>query len=656
MARWLLGSAWPYINFIPHLGTIIGSVLSGDVIARYLRLKGEAVLYVSGSDEHGTPIEVEAVKLGIPPKKLTDQNHVKVKELFDKWHISFDNYTRTESPTHIDFVKKFYMQIYRNGYIFEREEELPYCPQCKRFLPDRFVQGICPKCGFQEAYGDQCPACGAPIDPKELGNPHCTLCGSTPEIRATKHWYFDLPQFGEKLESYIRGNPRLPENAKNFSLKMIREGLKPRSLTRDVAWGIPAPFPGAQGKTIYVWMEAVLGYISATIEYFSLKGEVERWRDYWFNGARIVFFIGKDNIPFHTIILPALLLASGEGYELPWTVSSTEFLMFEGKKFSKSQRIGIWIDEALEMFPVDYWRYTLLSIRPEVKDTNFTWEVFLEKVNSDLNDTIGNLVHRVLTFLCRHFNCRVPELESPDSYDRQMLEEVGRAREAFETYLNQLRIQQAVLSVADLARKANKYFNDKEPWRLIGGEPSRAASTLHVSLQVIAALSAMLEPLIPQTAQSIRKMLRLSLSQALHGVQGKWEVEKPAPLFKKLSREEIRGKLGVEGVMEVTPEDLAKLGLKVAKIVEVEEVAKAEKLYKMRLDLGGGLLKQTVAGLKEHYKPEELLGKLVVVVSNIRPAKLMGVESEVMLLAAVDEEKVSIITPERDVKPGSRVY
>lgn len=656
--RWLLGSAWPYINYVPHLGTIIGSVLSGDVAARHLRLKGDKVLYVSGSDEHGTPIEVEALKRKIPPRKLTDEYHAKVKSLFERWHISFDNYTRTESPVHIGFVQEFYMKVYRNGYVFTQEEEQPYCPKCKRFLPDRFIQGVCPKCGYPEAYGDQCPRCGSTLDPKELGNPRCTICGETPEFKTTKHWYFNLPQFEDKLKKYVEGNPRLPENARNFSLRMLREGLKPRSLTRDISWGIPAPFPGAQGKTIYVWMEAVLGYISATIEYWKLQGEEERWREYWFDGARPVIFIGKDNIPFHVIILPALLMASEEGYELPWTVSSTEFLMFEGKKFSKSQRIGVWIDEALEMFPVDYWRYTLLSIRPETRDTNFTWEIFLEKVNADLNDTIGNLVHRVLTFLCRYFNCQVPANVKLDNYDQEMLNAIREAEKRFTELMGQFRIQQAVQTVADLARKANKYFNDREPWKTVSTSIGRAASTLYTTAQVVAALSVMLEPLIPETASKMRDMLGISLKEAVQGLPANHKVKRPKPLFRKVSLKELKPKaeFKVEAVGEVTPEDLAKLGLKTARILEVEEIPGARKLYRIKLDLGKGEIKQSVAGLRGYYKPEELKGKLVVVVSNMKPAKLMGVESQVMLLAAQDGETVSILTLDRPVQPGSEIF
>jgi methionyl-tRNA synthetase len=661
MARWLLCSAWPYINYVPHLGTIIGSVLSGALVARYLRLKGEEVLYVSGSDEHGTPIEVEALKLGVSPRKLTDENHEKVKNLFEKWEISFDNYTRTESPVHLEFVRDFYMKVYRNDYIFTRDEEQPYCPNCKRFLPDRFLQGECPKCGYPDAYGDQCPVCGSPLDPKDLVNPKCSICSSTPEFKSTKHWYFDLPAFTDQLRKYVKGNDRLPENARRFSLKLIEEGLKPRSLTRDISWGIPAPFPGAEGKTIYVWMEAVLGYISATIEYFRLKSEEEKWRKYWFEDARQIYFIGKDNIPFHVIILPALLLASGEGYTLPWTVSSTEFLMFEGKKFSKSQRIGIWIDEALEMFPADYWRYTLLSIRPEVKDTNFSWETFLEKVNSDLNDTLGNLIHRTLTFICRHFNCKIPKPEKLGEYDLEMLGVLDETWKNMDASIHQFKLQHVVQATVELARKANKFFNDREPWKLIGVDKAKAEATLYVASRIIAGISAMLEPLIPETAGKLRLMLKLSLDEALKDFKSQHEISKPEPLFRKVSREEIAEKLklvrGVKTVEEVTPQTLAKLGLKVGRIIEVSEIPKSKKLYRLKIDLGGGEMRQAVAGLKEYYKAEELKNKLIAVVSAIKPAKLMGVESEVMILAAEDEDgKPSILVPDKPVKPGSKIY
>ncbi|MFW6117688.1 MAG: methionine--tRNA ligase, partial [Thermoproteota archaeon] len=374
---------WPYVNHLPHLGTSV-QVLSADVVARYYRLKGEEVLMVSGSDEHGTPIEVEALQLGVTPQQLTDNNHQRVKELFQEWNFSFDNYTRTENPVHKKFVQQHLTEIYKNGYIFAEETEMPYCKKCQRFLPDRFVEGQCPYCGYEIARGDQCDSCGRLLEPKLLINPYCTICKSKPTIKKTKHWYLDLPRLSKQLTTYLTNNQQLPKNAKTFSLNLIGEGLKPRAVTRDVEWGIPAPFPGAEGKTIYVWIEAVLGYISATIQFFQNRDTPEKWKGYWFNQTKTLFFVGKDNIPFHTIIFPALLLASQENYSLPWNVSATEFLQFGGEAFSKSRKIGVWMDEALELFPADYWRYFLIAIRPETKDTDFSWELFIEKINSDL--------------------------------------------------------------------------------------------------------------------------------------------------------------------------------------------------------------------------------------------------------------------------------
>ena len=329
----MITSAWPYISVTPHLGNLVGSILSADVVARYYRLRGDDVIMVSGSDEHGTPIEVESIKQGVSPKELTDKNHAYVTELFQKWGASFDNYTRTESPVHKKFVQDLLMKIYDNGYIFSKEIQMLYCKHDNRYLPDRFVEGTCPNCNCTRARGDQCDMCGRLLEPTNLIDPYCVLCNNTPIVKATTHWYIDLSKLSSKLEKYLTDNQQLPVTAKNFSLNWIKEGLKPRAVTRDIAWGIPAPFPGAEGKTIYVWVEAVLGYLSATIEYSQNIGEPEKWRDFWLNKkAKTFYFVGKDNIPFHTIILPALLLASGEDYNLPWNVSVTEFLQFKGKK------------------------------------------------------------------------------------------------------------------------------------------------------------------------------------------------------------------------------------------------------------------------------------------------------------------------------------
>ncbi len=551
--KWMIFSAWPYVNSIPHLGNLVGSILSADVAARFLRMTGADVVFASGSDMHGTPIEVEAIKMGITPKELAENNHRKFVELFEKWMISFDNYSKTESPVHIEFVQDFYRRVYENGYIFDDIVQMLYCPNDKIFLPDRFVVGTCPYCGYEKAHGDQCENCGRLLEPTMLVDPRCTICGASPVVKSTRHWFFDLPALSEKLEEYVEGNNNLPSNARNMSLQMIRDGLKPRSVTRDNKWGIPAPFPGAEGKTIYVWMEAVLGYVSAVKEYFERRGEPEKWREFWTDKeTKTAYFIGKDNIPFHVIILPALLMASGEGYVLPWTVAATEYLLFKGLKFSKSKRHGIWIDEALEVFPLDYWRFALIALRPEVRDTNFTWEEFMRIVNNELNDAIGNYVHRVLTLTYKRFG-QIPEPSAE-------LEEAEKLHETIRGYVDtvkeamyRFRFKEALSRIVQLAGEGNAYLNRVKPWEL-GDE--EAATALYAALHLVKALALMLSPIIPVGAQRIWEYLGYSDEAAGH----LWDEAKeppapgaklvrPKPLFHKVTEEDIRA--AVEKIEEM---------------------------------------------------------------------------------------------------------
>lgn len=523
------------------MGTLV-QVLSADVVARYYRLKGEDVVMVSGSDEHGTPIEVEAVKQGISPKNLSDRNHRSVYSLFEKWGVSFDNYTRTESSIHKAFVRDFHRKIEANGYVFTQETELPRCPNCQRFLPDRFVEGECPFCGYEEARGDQCEKCNKLLDPAKLINPRCTVCGTKPVFRKVTHWYFDLPKFTEQLLEYIENNKQLPDNARNFSLNFIKEGLKPRPLTRDSKWGILAPFNGAEGKTLYVWFENVLGYVSATIEYFRNRGEPEKWKEYWFNkDARTIYFIGKDNIPFHVVIFPALLLASHENYNLPWNVSATEFLQFKGEAFSKSRRIGIWIDEALELFPADYWRYFLIATRPETKDTNFSWELFIEKVNADLNDTFGNFIHRTLTFVNTQFKSEIPKPSHLDQDDEHILKTLEEKVKTVGEEVEVSRLQSAANTLISMSRRGNQYLNEKEPWHLIKKNRSKAANTIYVAAQIVKALAIVSAPFIPSTAEKLWRTLKLTGSvhkqrwdEALKPLLSSHIIDKASPLFEKI--------------------------------------------------------------------------------------------------------------------------
>jgi len=542
----LVTSAWPYINVTPHLGNLVGSVLSADIAARYYRLQGKDVLMVSGSDTHGTPIEVEAMKEKITPKELTDRNHARVAALFQRWEASFDNYTSTESPVHREFVQQHLMKIYRKGYIFEKETEMTFCEHDQRFLPDRFVEGHCPYCDYEYARGDQCDRCGRLLEPTTLLEPFCIICHNRPIIRKTKHWYIDLSKFTVPLCKFLEENQQISSNAKNFSLNWIKEGLKPRAVTRDVDWGIPAPFPGAEGKTVYVWVDAVLGYISATIEQCERMGQPEKWREFWFNkNARTLYFVGKDNIPFHTIILPALLLASGEDYNLPWNVSATEFLQFKGEKASKSRKIGIWIDEALEMFPADYWRFFLIATRPESKDTNFSWDFFLEKINADLNDTYGNFVHRTLTFINSKFNSEIPAATELDTNDEEVLTKIRERVDSIADELEAAKLQSAANSLISLSRMGNQYLNEKEPWKLLKSDPKRASAIFYVAAQFVKALAVTSAPFFPATAEKTWQTLGLPGSvaktrwdEAVTPLEAGHKIGKPEPLFKKIDFDE----------------------------------------------------------------------------------------------------------------------
>lgn len=541
MGKWIVNAAWPYVNSVPHLGTFL-HLVSADVYSRYLRLKGEQVIAVTGSDEHGTPIEVEAIKRGIPPKQLTDEIHSEICRLLEAYNIRFDNYTRTENPVHIRFTQDLYKKAYQNGYVYTENVNLPYCEKDQRFLPDRFVEGTCPFCGFEQARGDQCDSCGRVLDPLELKTSKCVFCGTTPTVKTSTHWFFDLPKFRDKLLDSVQNNKQLPENARNFSLRWLEEGLKPRALTRDNKWGIPAPFPGAEGKTIYVWLEAVLGYVSASIEWAEKSGKPEAWKDFWFDKAtRNVHFIGKDNIPFHVIIFPALLLATHEDYVLPWQVSSTEFILFDGQKFSKSKQIGVWIDDALKVAPGEYWRYVLMAIRPEARDANFTWRDFEAHVNSELNDVLGNFVHRTLTFINRSFESKVPEPHGFDEKDEALKKEIEATPTKVNSLLDQFQLKVALAAIIGLARSGNQYLSEREPWHLIKKDQTKTATTLYLAIQLVHTIGILISPFLPETAEQITKQLNLDEESGKWWNAGKLNLKpghmigEAKPLFHKVS-------------------------------------------------------------------------------------------------------------------------
>lgn len=507
-----------------------------------MRSRGDQVLFVSGSDEHGTPIELQAVKEGISPQEMTDRMHDLVKDLFGRFRISFDNYSRTHSRHHIEFVQRFFSELYDRGYVFRESVQQLYCPSCRIFLPDRFVTGKCPHCGYERARGDQCERCGRVLDPMNLLEPRCSICGSEPTVRSTDHWFLDLPALEERVKSWFLSNPRFPDPVRNFTLSWLAEGLKPRSVTRDNRWGIPAPFPGAEGKTIYVWFEAVLGYITASIEWAELAGDREKWREFWYDReARSVYFIGKDNIPFHTIILPALLIAYDDRLNLPWNVLATEYLTYEGQKFSKSAGVGVWLDEALEILDPDYWRFYLIRIRPETADSNFSAAHFRDVINDELNDVLGNFVHRVLSFLARYYSRRVPGPGPLDAEGEELLRAVSDFAGRFGEEMERNSFRSSVGLLLELARRGNVYISSREPWTAVRRDPARAASTLYVAAQLAYAASVLLWPIAPAASEQLRLTFRVpeerwTVRALLDGgrLEPGHEIGEPTPPFSRM--------------------------------------------------------------------------------------------------------------------------
>jgi len=548
-------AAWPYVNTTPHLGTFL-QLLTGDVFARYRRLQGDEVVYVSGSDAHGTPILVSAEREGLTAEHVAFKYHAEYLRLLKEWRVQFDNYTITHNPTHIRFCQDFYRRLHENGYIYAEKSLQTYCEHEQRFLPDRFVEGTCPYCGAPGARGDQCtnPACLRLLTPTELINWYCVVCKNPPVLKETTHWYFDLPKFTDRLRDFLEKDTHSTEAARSFSLQMLKEGLIARPVTRDLEWGIPAgpAFKGAEGKVLYVWAEAVLGYISATLEWAEKHGDLEAWKRFWFDPeTRTVFCIGKDNTVFHLVIFPALLMASKEPYVLPYAVTVTEFIMYENQPFSKSKGVGVWADEALRLAPADYWRFILMLNRPETHDMNFTWEDFAERVNGELNDNLGNFIHRTLTFIHRYFNGQVPEPGLLNADDKELLEAIAAAARQEAELLDQFRFKDALEAVFALSRRGNVYLSRREPWHLVKTDRAAAATVLHVSSQVVKALAILLAPFLPATADSLWEMLQQPGTIYEAGFQAAYEsplpagrsIKRPRPLFSKVNAEELKQQL-----------------------------------------------------------------------------------------------------------------
>lgn len=652
--RVLVCSAWPYASGVPHLGNLVSSLMSGDVFARYYRLLGKDVLYVSGTDAHGTRIEYEAEQEGVSPAELADRNHRKIVEVIEGFGIAFDNYTTTESSCHREFVREIYLQMDSNGFICTKTENRAFCRQCQKFLADRFITGTCPKCASPHALGNQCDDCGTILEPEELVEPHCTLCkGSDIQFKETKHWYLDLPKLSDSLGAYVKTKD-FQGNVLRYTQQMIEDGLRARAMTRDINWGIPAPFEGAEGKVFYVWGEAALGYVSATVEYFSGK---DGWKDYWFGeDVHQIYTQGKDNITFHTLIFPGQLIASQQGYHLPDQIAATEYLNWiGGESFSKSRGIGLYCDEALRVMDSELWRFYLLYNRPEGRDVNFSWEELEKAVNGILISNIANLINRVLSFVQTKFDSIVPDVE----LDAEAVAAINGKVADYASAMENGTIAQALRSVCELAGFGNEYFQRKKPWAT--RDEVAVASGVHF----VKAMAIMLLPIIPKFAASVLSIMGIEdalwqdLNAELRGVK----LTEDRALLERIDVEQIRDAAAhdteVESALEepdvdqVTFEEFKRFDFRIAEILAVDEVPGADKLYQLKVDVGNEH-RTCVAGIKEHFRAEELVGRKVLVLANLEPVTIRGVRSECMILAAKGTS-LSLLEPNPRVEPGSSV-
>lgn len=673
MKRRLITSALPYVNNVPHLGNLI-QVLSADVFARFCRLRGYETLYICGTDEYGTATETKALEEGISPRELCDRYHKLHKEIYEWFDISFDKFGRTSTPIQTEVVQDIFKKLDAQGFILERTIEQLHCGSCNRFLADRYVRGTCPHCGYPDARGDQCEQCGKLLEPTELKDPRCSTCGATPLPRSTRHLYIDLPKIKDRLEAWIaRASVEgfWANNAIQMTNAWIRDGLKERAITRDLKWGIPVPKPGYEDKVFYVWFDAPIGYISITGTYAEERGL--DWRafikEWWKNPEEVELFqfIGKDNIPFHTVIFPSSLLGTGEKWTLLHHMSSTEYLNYEGGKFSKSKGIGVFGTDAMESgIPADVWRFYIFYNRPEKSDTLFTWKDFQEKVNSELIGNLGNLVNRTLSFVHRYYDGKIPEGPQNEAFWKVVREYEERITEKLE----QAELRDALREIFELSSFANKAFQDGEPWKKRTEAPEVAAGLIRDLSYVVRDLAILIHPYIPGAAERIAAFLGTTIGKGglswhhLGKCEGLSTIERPEVLFNRLEdaliqelreryngsqkeregrsdttqeSESGKGALSEKGQEKVAPragEFASRVDLRVAKILKVERHPKADKLYIETLDIGGGEQRVIVSGLVPYYRAEELEGKHIILVYNLKPAVLRGVESRGMLLAA----------------------
>jgi methionyl-tRNA synthetase len=671
--RTLITSALPYANGPVHIGHLAGVYVPADIYARYLRLKKEDVLFIGGSDEHGVPITLKAKNEGISPQDVVDKYHNMIKDSFSRFGISFDVYSRTSAKIHHETASEFFRKLYDEGKFIEKTSEQYYDEENKQFLADRYIVGTCPKCGFEKAYGDQCERCGTSLSPTELISPRSMISGNTPVLKPTKHWYLPLDEYEPWLKTWILENHKeWKSNVYGQCKSWLDSGLQPRAVTRDLDWGVPVPVEEAEGKVLYVWFDAPIGYISATREL------TPDWEKYWKDpDCKMVHFIGKDNIVFHCIIFPSMLKAEGT-YILPDNVPANEFLNLEGDKISTSRNWAVWLHEYLEEFPgkEDVLKYVLTANAPETKDNDFTWKDFQTRNNNELVAILGNFVNRALVLTQKYYDGKVPAAGILNEVDQQTLKEIENIRNDVEKSLDSYRFREALKLAMDLARLGNKYLADEEPWKVVKTDPERVKTIMNVALQITANLTILLEPFLPFSMEKLRGFINLdkfdwdAIGQTALLPAGH-QINTPELLFEKIEDEvidlqikklhdtkqaneaaQVKAKPAKENC---SYDDFMKMDIRTATILEAELVPKTKKLMKLKIDTG--IDKRTiVSGIAEYYKPEEVIGRQVAVLVNLEPRMLKGIESKGMILMAEDADgSLKFVSPASVVKNGSEI-
>ncbi len=679
--RYLITSALPYANGPVHIGHLAGVYIPADIYVRYLRMRGRDVLFIGGSDEHGVPITIKARELGCSPQDIVDKYHKIIKDSFQELGISFDIYSRTSSKTHHKVSSAFFKKLYDDGKFIEKETEQYYDEEAGQFLADRYIVGTCPHCGAEGAYGDQCEKCGSTLSPDELINPHSRLSGNAPVKKKTKHWYLPLNQYEPWLKEWIlKDHKEWKANVYGQCKSWLDLGLQPRAVSRDLDWGVPVPLEGAEGKVLYVWFDAPIGYISNTVEL--LPNDWEKW---WKSpDTKMVHFIGKDNIVFHCIVFPSMLKAYGDGYILPDNVPANEFLNLEGDKISTSRNWAVWLHEYLKEFPgqQDVLRYVLCANAPETKDNDFTWKDFQTRNNSELVAIFGNFVNRAMVLTNKYFEGKMPSDLKPAQIDSDTLAQIPLIKSAIENNLENYRFRDALKEAMNLARLGNKYLTETEPWSVAKTDLERTASILNVALKICADLSIAFAPFIPFSTEKLRKMLNLPEKLSWDDLGSEnllkegHQIDKPQLLFSKVEDDVIEAqlakleatkksnaeKLSAESSIKVAPskeqcsfDDFEKMDIRTATVLEAERVPKTDKLLKLKIDTGLDV-RTIVSGIAAYYTPEQMIGKQICILANLAPRTIRGIESKGMILMAKEENgNMRIISPLEVLSNGSTI-